>query len=105
LRYRRHLEVDGVGWLHRVLLEEARDHLYEHIDSLRAIDVRTIVGRKDARQYRLERVVVFFYSVKKIDIHDVLLCWLGRQTFSLEGAAPSGEFLPASLASSEQPLV
>ena len=45
LRYHRHLEVDCAGWLHRVLLEEVRDHAYEHIDSLRTIDVRTIVGR------------------------------------------------------------
>jgi hypothetical protein len=105
LRYRRHLEVDGAGRLHRVLLEEARDHLYEHIDSLWAIDVRTIVRREDARQYRLEHVVVFFYSVKKIYIHDVLLCWLGGQA----GAALRASFFPhrslhPSNLSSELPL-
>jgi hypothetical protein len=72
LRYHRHLEVDCAGWLHRILLEEVRDHAYEHIDSLRTIDVRTIVGREDARKYRLKHVVVFFHSVKKMALVQML---------------------------------
>ena len=55
--------------LHRQSTQAARPSVlsaYEHIDSLRTIDVRTIVGREDARKYRLKHVVVFFHSVKKI---------------------------------------
>ena len=57
------------------IVSSSRRHaitLYEHIDSLRAIDVRTIVRREDARKYRLEHVVVFFYSVKKMALVQML---------------------------------
>ena len=66
------LKSDGAeGRLHRVLLEEDRDHLYmSTIDSLGAINVRTIAsGVRTLASITSSQVVIFVHDIQEVFIH------------------------------------